>query len=116
MTGRIIHGDNVSGAGETILEEAGRLTSGDRREAYDHPYENFERIAALWRAYLKAKGCGHVTIDREDVARMNILQKIARDVFSPRRDNIVDVAGYARTLELIRERPKPLEAERGPLP
>ena len=33
---------------ETILEEAQRLITGDRNKSYDHPLDNFNRIAKGW--------------------------------------------------------------------
>ena len=33
---------------ETVLEEAQRLITGDRNKSYDHPLDNFNRIAKGW--------------------------------------------------------------------
>jgi hypothetical protein len=94
--------------GETVLEEAQRITSGDRHRDYGHPADEHQRIAALWTAYLDGKACREgridfVDIDALDVARMMILLKIARDVHHAKRDNWTDIAGYARCLERIYE-------------
>lgn len=92
---------------ETILEEAARLTSGPRQRDYDHPLPNHERIATLWNAYLRIRPATVETyheLSAEDVAWMMILLKAARDVYTPKRDNLVDVCGYARCLERMRAR------------
>ena len=73
----------------TILEEAQDLVCGDRQQSYGSAAESFKRIAKMWSAY---KG---VEITSKDVASMMILMKVSRSVTSSKRDNWVDVAGYA---------------------
>lgn len=86
---------------ETALEEAGRLVDGPRQQAYGHPIENFRVIAGVWSALL-----GH-EIPVWAVPRMMIGLKLARDFSGTRkRDNVVDVAGYARTAEMVEDRLK----------
>lgn len=82
---------------QNILKEADELTSGDRARAYGPAKENFRKIAMLWGAY---KGA-HFT--EKDVAMMMILVKMARNSFKEKRDNLVDIAGYARTAEMCDE-------------
>lgn len=83
----------------TILDEAARVTSTDRRQTYGTPAENHARTAALWNAYLNGK----TTLDAHDVCMLNILQKISRERHAPGRDNLVDIAGYARNIEMLKE-------------
>lgn len=90
-----------------ILQEADQLTAGDRQRDYDSPLPNHKRIAALWNAYLSIRREPTGLVSPEDVAYMMILLKIARDVFTPKRDNLVDIGGYARCLEQMREEAKP---------
>jgi hypothetical protein len=80
-----------------ILEEANKITSKDRHNDYGGPEENFTLVAKYWSVY---KG---VEFKPEDVGMFNILQKIARQQFKNKRDNLVDIAGYARTLEMLNE-------------
>ena len=87
----------------TILEEAAQLTSGPRQRDYDSPLPNHRRIATMWNAYLSIRRRPDGAISPEDVATMMLLLKIAREVYTPKRDNLVDVAGYARCLEQMRE-------------
>jgi hypothetical protein len=72
-----------------ILEEARDLIRGDRASSYGDAKASFERIAALWTTY---KG---VEITAKDVASMMILLKVSRGVTSAKRDNWLDIIGYA---------------------
>lgn len=81
---------------EGILEEALRITSVDRRKAYDAATPNHQRIAGAWNWYLASRPDPAEPISPKDVAMMMLLLKVAREVNSPRRDNFVDIAGYAR--------------------
>ena len=90
---------------ETILEEAERVVNGPRRRDYDHPYYNFQRIADLWSVLFD------IEISSRAVAQAIILMKVARDMHSPKRDNLVDICGYARCIELVEEYVEPDEEE-----
>lgn len=86
-------------ARETVLEEAARITSVDRQGAYGGPEDSFGLIANLWTDYLDARG---YMLTPRDVAKMMVLLKIARDTTGkPKRDNLVDIAGYARCAEMV---------------
>jgi len=76
-------------------------TSGDRRRDYGSAKENHEVIATLWNAYLAIRKEPWSLISASDVAAMMILLKLARHSNSPKRDNYVDIAGYARCLSQI---------------
>jgi hypothetical protein len=86
----------------SILEEALACTSGDRRRDYDHALPNHQRIAGYWNAHLSAIGI-EGKLSPADVAMMMILLKVARQARTPKRDNLVDVAGYARCVSQICE-------------
>lgn len=81
-----------------ILDEAKKITSGDRRRDYGSALDNFSQIAAFWNAYLGKRLLKPITY--RDVALMNILQKVSRDSNAPKRDNLTDTAGYARCAQL----------------
>jgi hypothetical protein len=96
--------DNATPATETpesILEEAARVTSGDRRRDYDHATPNHARIANLWNSYLISRADRVAMISPLDVATMMILLKIARACHTPTRDSYVDIAGYAKCCSQI---------------
>lgn len=83
------------GEARSILAEAAAVVHGDRRKDYGTPLENHTRTAKLWSAYLG------VDVTAEDVCMLNALQKISRQKHAPKRDNLVDLAGYAANVEII---------------
>jgi hypothetical protein len=92
-----------------ILEEANGLVSTDRQRDYGHPLDDFARTAALWTAILG------FPIEPEQVGLCMAAVKISRECNRHKRDNLVDLAGYARTVELIyEERARRNKAEGGP--
>lgn len=90
-----------TGETQTVLEEAMKCVGGPRRRDYGTPDENFGRIADLWNVHLKGKLSKPVTPG--DVAMMMILMKVARQANSPKRDNLVDIAGYAQCASELKE-------------
>lgn len=86
----------------SILSEAEELIHGQRARDYGHPSINFQRIADLWNAYLKYSTTDEIT--PQDTAVMMILLKIARLQQNPENhDSLVDIAGYAGTIERLWE-------------
>ena len=103
----------------SILTEAEELIHGDRQEAYSHPKVNFATIMHIWRGILKAKAYTLYTqdqiryedlkgayafieaMDADDVAMLMIGMKMGREVGNHKRDNLVDIAGYAGTIEML---------------
>jgi hypothetical protein len=75
---------------EDILEEALRLTKGDRQNSYGPPQQDFTRTATIWGAILGTP------VSAKQVALCMIGLKISRATWSSKRDNWVDAAGYAR--------------------
>lgn len=80
---------------ESILDEAKRITRGDRNYDYGHPAVEHDRIAAYWTTYLNR------VVRGEDVAMMMVLLKVARMGERYKRDNLVDMAGYADCYQRI---------------
>lgn len=94
----------------TIFEEAEGIVGGDRQADYGDPSLNHQRTALLWNAYLEARFMvgprGElprfgIILDEEDVCWLNALQKIARQCNKKKRDNLVDVVGYVRNIEMM---------------
>ena len=79
---------------KSILEEAHRLVHGDRGADYGSPLDDFTRTARMWSAILGAY------VSAEQVGLCMIALKISRQCNKPKRDNMVDVAGYAETVEM----------------
>ena len=87
---------------ETILKEAIEVTQ-DREKKYGHPKDHFARTAAMITGMLKGKLKDGCEITPRDWAKMIICDKVSRDMQEPQRDNEVDIAGYARTMEKLGE-------------
>lgn len=81
--------------GRAICEEALKTINGERQDQYGDPEDSFVKIARQWTAYLS--GCGDViSITPPMVADMMVLLKIARENGGKgKRDNMVDLIGYA---------------------
>lgn len=79
----------------SILQEAENLINGDRAESYGDAKENFENIAKGWS----------VLFGKEVTARQVGLAmawlKICRENNNHKRDNLVDLAGYAALIERL---------------
>jgi hypothetical protein len=89
---------------EDILEEALRITGGDRMNDYGPPDQDFKRTAVMWEQLLTARIIdGKLDIRPQDVASCMIAIKLSRQTHQNKRDNWVDLAGYARCGNLCME-------------
>ena len=86
---------------ETCLQEAQRLVYGDRGEDYGHPLLDYTKTADLLNVVLHSKLTE--PLEAEDVIMAMICVKISREINRPKRDNRVDMAGYAECLNRCRE-------------
>ena len=89
--------DMEQGSPKNILDEATRLVTGDRNNAYDHPLDNFTRIARIWEVILDAP------VTAEQVALCMVGVKIGREVHRTKLDNTVDGIGYFLTLAMVQQ-------------
>lgn len=85
----------------SILDEAMHATAGDRRRDYDRASANHQRIAGVWNWYVSARPDPLAPLTPLDCAQMMILLKVARAAHHPKRDNFVDIAGYAKCASQI---------------
>jgi hypothetical protein len=81
---------------ESVLTEAENLVHGDRNASYGHPLDDFRRTAKMWGAILG------IDIRPEQVGLCMIADKLSRECHKPKRDNLVDIAGYAETVEWLK--------------
>lgn len=84
-----------------ILQVADALIHGERAEEYGHPSENFQDIADGWSLMLRSKL--KEPLDKRDIFRCNVITKLCRDRHKKKRDNLVDIAGYAGTAEMVED-------------
>ena len=85
---------NPEQAQTTVLKEADQLIVGARNEYYDHPLDNFNRIAKIWSAILG------IDVTYRQVALCMDGVKLAREAYRPHRDNRVDGPGYWGALDM----------------
>ena len=88
-------------ADTNVLLDANDLVAGERQEEYGHPSQNHCCTAAMITAYLTRKGILNKPLTARDVCMINVLQKVSRDAFKEKRDNLVDIAGWARNAEMV---------------
>ena len=83
---------NVPEPRKSILIEAEGLVHGDRNADYGHPLDDFKRTAKIWGAILG------IEVTPEQVGLCMCGVKISRECNKSKRDNMVDLAGYAETV------------------
>jgi len=86
---------------ESILDTAKRITATDRQEDYGHPSADFDRTAAMWTAILSDRLIPDAQVCAMDIPLCMIAVKLARQAHRHKRDNLVDIAGYARTAAMV---------------
>jgi hypothetical protein len=83
----------TSGGAESILEEAQRLTHGPRGHDYGPPLDDYTRTASMVSSLLAHKLKEPLTA--HETALIMCCVKLSREMNSPKRDNMTDLAGYA---------------------
>lgn len=80
---------------ESVCGEADRLVSGDRNAYYGHALDDFCKTALFWSTILG------IQISPEQVAMCMEAVKMSREINRHKRDNLVDLCGYAKCHELV---------------
>lgn len=78
---------------ESITEEANRIVNGDRNDDYGDAYDNMNRTARIMSAMTE------LDVEARHVPMLMIAVKVAREMYKPKRDNRVDIAGWADILD-----------------
>lgn len=85
----------------SVLTEAQGLVHGDRNEQYGAPAEEYTRTVGMVNAMLAAKL--REPLAPEDLAYIMVCLKLSRQINKPKRDSLVDAAGYCEVAQWIIE-------------
>lgn len=80
---------------DSVCIIAEQLTNEDRIKQYGHPAINMAEIAAMWSIILRTK------VTAEQVALCNIATKVCRQIHQNKRDNLIDICGYAKVADTV---------------
>jgi hypothetical protein len=83
----------------SVLTEAQGLVHGDRNVQYGPPAAEYARTVGMVNAMLAAKLKEPLT--PEDLAYIMICLKLSRQINKPKRDSLVDAAGYCEVAQWI---------------
>lgn len=96
------------------LQEAENVVSNDRQKDYGHPYDDFKRamgmLSALGYRFLEPDGT-YRELKPTDQPIIMTCVKLSREVNHHKWDNIVDIHGYMKCLEMVIERIQQICAE-----
>jgi hypothetical protein len=87
--------------GEDHMAEANALVNGDRQAAYGSPLPAYEAQAQAWSGLLAHKLTAPITA--EEVVLLLAAMKLVREARRPKRDNVVDLHGYALVYAHVQE-------------
>lgn len=83
----------------SVLSEAQGLVHGDRNEQYGAPITEYTRTVGMVNAMLAHKL--KEPLAPEDLAYIMVCLKLSRQVNKPKRDSLVDAAGYCEVGQWI---------------
>lgn len=82
-----------------ILKEADAIAGQDRSRDYGHPFINHRRIAKIWSVQLE--NILKRPITPREVGLLMIGLKLAREIETQKRDNLIDIAGYVKCVDMM---------------
>ena len=82
---------------KSILSEAEEIVDGIRHSDYGDARESFGRVATIASVMTRKE------LDPEDCCAVLMAVKLVRESFAHRRDNLVDLCGYAELLNRLKE-------------
>lgn len=96
------------------LQDAEHVVMNDRQKDYGHPYDDFNRamgmLNSLGYRFLNPDGT-YRHLSPTDQPIIMTCVKLSREVNHHKYDNIVDIHGYMKCLELVLQRAKEICAE-----
>lgn len=87
----------------SLLIAAHNLINGDRQDEYGDPDIGFENIARQWTLYINQKYGHLLRLSAEDVCWMMSDLKKVRHMHKPKRDNLIDAAGYIGLIDKLKQ-------------
>jgi len=87
----------------TILDEAKACVLGSRHDDYGRCYPLYQKMADVLNARFSHKLKSDELFTAADMPIIQIELKICREQHKPKRDNRVDIAGYAEVLDEIQQ-------------
>ena len=89
----------------TVLEEAAQLVDGPRSMEYGPPSIIYAPVGRIWAAQISGYfGMTVPDLPPDLVCQMLAGMKLGRYAVRKKRDSLVDLAGYARTVEMCEDR------------
>ena len=81
---------------KSILSEAEEIVNGSRQSDYGDARESFSKVAAI-ASVMTGK-----ELSPEDCCAVMIAVKLVRESFAHKRDNLVDLCGYAELMNRLK--------------
>ena len=82
---------------KSILSEAEEIVNGSRHSDYGDARESFSSVATIASVMTRKE------LDPEDCCAVLMAVKLVRESFAHRRDNLVDLCGYAELMNRLKE-------------
>jgi len=82
---------------ESILQEAERITTNSRQEQYG----NVEQSFSTYKGILKSTF--NIELTEVEIVKVLMAIKLGREQYQHKRDNLVDLCGYAKLLQQLEE-------------
>ena len=80
----------------SILLDADNIVNGSRRADYG-PEESFGKMAKIYNTLFGKN------IESSDICKILMIVKLVRESYNHKRDNLVDLAGYAELLNRLED-------------
>lgn len=84
-----------------VCQEADSIVRGPRRKIYGPPYDDYTKVAGMFNSLFRGKIRTDAEFKAEDMSLVMVLIKLSREVHCSKRDNRVDIAGYAEVTDMI---------------
>lgn len=99
----VIPVDELLRKGFNILIEAMTLVHGARGDNYGHPYDDYKCCVDMFNALMDKKYGITPIMKPQDGVLFMMCVKLSREANCHKRDNMVDLAGYAECMMMVEE-------------